>query len=273
MRLKKILNWIMIFLWAISFSECCLAIGIGAPEITIVPKGTKMLDLYVINDEQKDMVVDISVSGFLKENIKLSTDTLYFSASEKIKKFSITINFPNKIEGDTRIIVSEKSNREEIKAVAYASYLIKIENPQIQQQMTFSQETTKTIYRESEKEESSFQDDYERNINKTQEQESEEIKNKEQEEETEVIRERKTMIDNNQLNDIIEERNNTQKVLREEIFSINNLLSIILFIAIIFNIAIIYDIKNKKKKEEYYKNKINEEDEEKLNFKLNEGWR
>ena len=123
MQNKKIM-WMLVFLVIAAKAS---AIGIGAPNVALYPEGKKTLDLYVINDEHKDMEVRISVQGELEKDIKLSNDVLPLSASEELKKFSVTINFPEKVESETRITVSETgSSAGQITAVAYASYKLKI---------------------------------------------------------------------------------------------------------------------------------------------------
>ena len=122
---KKII-WVFVFLILIAKVS---AIGIGAPNVALAPVGRQTIDLYVVNDEHKDLTATISVSGELKDKITVYPDTLELSSSEELKKFSITIDFPEKINGETRVTVSEVAEiTGQIKAVAYASYKLRIVN-------------------------------------------------------------------------------------------------------------------------------------------------
>jgi len=120
---KKII-WILVFLVVLAKAS---AIGIGAPNVALVPEGIKTIDLYVINDEHKDMTAEISVSGELADRISITQKIVKLSASEEMKRFSVTINFPASVKGDTKITVSEViENSGQISAFAHASYKLRI---------------------------------------------------------------------------------------------------------------------------------------------------
>jgi len=109
MKLKFVI-YIMILILLIKNIN---AIGIGSKtnEIVFEPNKIKEYTLYVINDEDKDIFVEISIDGPLKENIVLNESLMHILKDEKIKPFTVVINFPEFANGDTKIIVSELLNQ------------------------------------------------------------------------------------------------------------------------------------------------------------------
>ncbi len=100
---------IVMFLLAVLMCSSALALGIGTNNkaVEYEPNVQKSVNIYIINDENKDMYVDMSVSGSLAEYATVPK-TLFISASEEIKKFNIDFTLPKDLdEGDLKVIVSE----------------------------------------------------------------------------------------------------------------------------------------------------------------------
>jgi len=101
---KKILAYIFVLL--VLFSGA-LAVGIGAKNIQILPEGNKTIELFVINDVEKEMVVGISVLGGKKEGIEIVPEEIHFMPEEHIKKFYVNLDFSKISNNDIRIYASE----------------------------------------------------------------------------------------------------------------------------------------------------------------------
>jgi hypothetical protein len=120
----------ILFLIAVLMSCSAFALGIGTNNKVIgyEPNVPKSASIYIINDEHKDMNVEISVAGSLAEYAK-APKTLFVSASEEIKKFSINFTLPKGLEeGDLKVIVSEATaQNSQIGAKVHAVAEIKID--------------------------------------------------------------------------------------------------------------------------------------------------
>ncbi|MBW3022476.1 hypothetical protein KY308_00025 [Candidatus Woesearchaeota archaeon] len=152
MQTKKII-WMLVLLIVVAKAS---AIGIGAPNIDLTIRGEKRFDMYVINDEHKNITAKITVQGDINDNILLSTDTLTLSESEELKKFSVIIKSSENIEDGTKIVVSEIiTDSGQILAVANAAYKLKVAEEVIEKEEKV--EPTEKINKEEPEEKKSFE--------------------------------------------------------------------------------------------------------------------
>ncbi len=121
---------LVMFLLAVLVCSSALALGIGTNNkvIKYEPNVQKSASVYIINDEHKDMNVEISAAGSLAEYATVP-NTLFVSASEDIKKFSIDFTLPKGLEeGDLKVIASEATiQNSQIGAKVHAIAEVKID--------------------------------------------------------------------------------------------------------------------------------------------------
>lgn len=90
---------------------CALGIGPGRVELDFQPGLSQTLEYLILNNEQKDVTVEVYVGGDLSEYVSCSADTLHFSPQEVTKTFTCDLRLPDSIETpgvrDTRIGVVE----------------------------------------------------------------------------------------------------------------------------------------------------------------------
>lgn len=110
-----------------SCSVFALGIGTNNKAVPYEPEVKKAHNVYIINDEKKDMYVDISIAGSLSKYAK-APKTVFVPASEEIKRIIFEIELPKGMKkGDLKAIVSETTVAEgQIAAKVHAVTDIKI---------------------------------------------------------------------------------------------------------------------------------------------------
>lgn len=109
----KLMNIIFFLLFSAILLENASALGV-IPARTIIdfePGVQHEFTLKVLNNQQKEMDVIISKQGQLSSYVKLSADTIKFSADEKEKYLQFSVDLPQNIEtpgnNDIEIILTE----------------------------------------------------------------------------------------------------------------------------------------------------------------------
>lgn len=89
----------------IVFISCALGLGIvpGKTSVDFAPTLEKSYQVQIMNSEHKDMKLSISVSGKLKDYIKVSDESLTMLASEESKTISYTVKLPAYLEPGTHL--------------------------------------------------------------------------------------------------------------------------------------------------------------------------
>jgi hypothetical protein len=84
------------------------ALGIGAKNEQITAEGKKMIELFIINDEQKDMVVELGVIGGTV-GVEVSPAEIKISREEQIKRIVVSLDFGKIKDYPIKIFASEKT--------------------------------------------------------------------------------------------------------------------------------------------------------------------
>jgi len=92
----KVLFGIFIFVILIS-NVYSLGISPGRTTIEFVPGLEKQVEFQVINTENKDINIALSVEGSLKDYVNVSDEVVSLSKVESSKKFNYSINLPNEL--------------------------------------------------------------------------------------------------------------------------------------------------------------------------------
>ncbi len=103
--MNKVIAYLMI---AIAFSSAALGLGIGARNVEIPLQGEQSTELFIINDEQKSMVVKIGILGE-DQGVRISPYKLHFSPDDSIKSFTAYLDFDRIKELPVKLVASEIS--------------------------------------------------------------------------------------------------------------------------------------------------------------------
>ena len=102
----------------ILLSQNILALGVTPARklVDFEPGLTQTVEFSIVNSENKDMAVSISVSGELADSVELSDEYLEFASTEREKSIQYTFTLPQKMAPGTRkteIVVREISSPKE----------------------------------------------------------------------------------------------------------------------------------------------------------------
>ena len=104
-----ILGFILILLIA---NVSALGVTPGRSTINFEPGTSKTISFSILNSEERNTELGISVQGDLKQYIQLSQTSIAMSSLEKSRELSYTLNFPEKLSPGVHtaeIVISQKS--------------------------------------------------------------------------------------------------------------------------------------------------------------------
>jgi methionine-rich copper-binding protein CopC len=121
---------LILLLITIIISSNVLALGVApsSTELVFSPESEHVVDLAIINNDNKDMTVVIYAEGELAEHVSIPEPLIEISSSQPKVKTSYTVNMPKKLKKqglhETNIVVREIPRRAEGETAVGASLAI-----------------------------------------------------------------------------------------------------------------------------------------------------
>jgi len=130
---------------ALLLISSALALGIGARNEQIAPEGKRSLELFIINDEHKNISVEIAVLGN-STGIGIAPDKMNLSSDTYLEKFAVNLDF-YKIKNYTIKIAASESpeSRGQVSALANIVYTLPIGTTAIKSKNNSEQSVTEKM--------------------------------------------------------------------------------------------------------------------------------
>jgi len=128
---------------ALVLVSSAFALGIGAKNIQIAPEGNKSVELFIINDEHKDIFVSIRIIEGESLGVEIVPDEFSIDSGEYMAKFHVNLDF-DKITGSSIKIAASESSENSGQFSASANVIYKLPIAEKKQEQAETPEKNKS---------------------------------------------------------------------------------------------------------------------------------